>query len=115
MDCTGVAVAETTFEDEGEGLEVGDVVGGFEAEMAFASSSTSLKSSWATALSEYAHTPTANDARMPPVKALRKRKGARARWRPGDMTCISGIYDAIQFWVAWYVVKRGGLTLLLGL
>ena len=79
MGCTGVAVAETTFEDEGEGLAVGDVVGGFEAEMAFASSSTSLKSSWATALSEYAHTPTANDASMPPVKALRKRKGARAR------------------------------------
>ena len=51
-----------------------------------ASSSTSSKASCLTAPIEYAHTPTENAASAAPVRALRSRKGSRARRRPGDIT-----------------------------
>lgn len=56
--------------------------------ISLASSSTSEKSSCLTARIEYAHTAVANPARTTPVRAFWSRKGARARWRPGDMTCV---------------------------
>ena len=53
--------------------------------MALASSSTSSKTSCLTALSEYAHIPTANAPSAVPVMAFLTRYGSRARRRPGDI------------------------------
>ena len=37
---------------------------------------------------EYAHTPTTNEPIARPVIVFLVRKGARARWRPGERPCV---------------------------
>ena len=58
------------------------------ANNAFASSSRSSNVSCLTALMEYAHTPTTNEPIARPVIVFLVRKGARARWRPGERPCV---------------------------
>ena len=70
---TALLVTFTTSEAEGSEVLVDELAS------ALASSSTSEKSSCLTALIEYAHTPTAKEARTTPVMALRTLKGSRAR------------------------------------